>query len=129
MANMSSFLECLILNKVLRGTDFTIAERWASLHSDDPGDAGANELPAYDRKEIASFAPAEADPDGSSSESSADVIFTDVPSSTITHVGIWDAETGGNFLWGGPVTDEGGVDVGAAATVRLPGGSLLLTLN
>jgi len=75
-----------------------------SLHTADPGSTGANEStggsPAYARQ----AAPFDAAAAGSRALT-ADETF-DVPASTITHFGIWDAATVGNFIGSGDITDE-----------------------
>lgn len=89
----------------LRGTTFSVTTVYASLHTADPGDTGANEVtggtPAYARKSI-TFAAAAA----GAIDSSSQPVF-DVPAATtVTHVGFWDAVTAGNFLGGADVADE-----------------------
>ncbi|HWU23095.1 MAG TPA: hypothetical protein VN088_16275 [Nocardioides sp.] len=69
----------------------------ASLHTADPGATGASEVsggsPAYARKTVA-YTTASG---GTGCDLSAAVTF-DVPASTITHYGLWDASA--NFLGG-----------------------------
>jgi hypothetical protein len=88
-----------------RNVSFAVTQTYASLHSANPGDSGANELsggsPAYARKAV-NWNAASA---GSLDDSTAPVF--DVPAgSTVAFVGIWDAPTGGNFLGYSDVTDE-----------------------
>lgn len=78
---------------------------FVSLHSDDPGDNGANEIsggsPAYARKAITW--------DGASSGSinSSNIPELDVPgSTTVKNVGFWSLATGGVFYGFAIVTDE-----------------------
>lgn len=89
----------------LRNTSFAVTTVYASLHTASPGDTGANEVsggsPAYARKSV-TFSAASA---GAIDSSNAPVF--DVPASTtVTHVGFWDASTAGNFLGYSDVTDE-----------------------
>lgn len=89
----------------LRNTSFSVTTVYASLHTASPGDTGANEVsggsPAYARKSV-TFSAASA---GAIDSSNAPAF--DVPASTtVTHVGFWDASTGGNFLGYADVTDE-----------------------
>lgn len=81
------------------------ATTYVSLHTGSPGTTGANEVaggsPAYARKSI-SFSAASG---GSKSSSSQPVL--DVPAgTTVTHLGLWDAVSSGNFLGYADVTDE-----------------------
>jgi len=78
---------------------------FASLHTADPGDNGANEVsggsPAYIRKAITWNAAAA----GAMDDSNAPVF--DVPASTtVAYVGFWSAVTVGTFYGAADVTDE-----------------------
>jgi hypothetical protein len=78
---------------------------YASLHTADPGATGANEVaggsPAYARKAVTFNAAS-----GAARALNATVQF-DVPgSTTITHVGYWNAVSGGTFHGSDPVTNE-----------------------
>lgn len=69
---------------------------YASLHTGDPAGTGANEVtggtPAYARKPLTWTAGAV---DGTYV---SDPVTIDVPAATtITHVGLWDAATAGNY--------------------------------
>lgn len=78
-----------------RNTSGSITTTYGSLHTADPGDTGASEVtggsPAYARKAITWNAPASGAMDG-------DAVTFDLPATTITHAGLWDASTAGNFL-------------------------------
>lgn len=89
----------------LTGLDNTpaVGTRYVSLHSDDPGYTGANEIAAgahtYARKSLTGSA--------SASRASANtnlLQWLDMPAVTVAYVGIWDALVAGNFLWGGAMT-------------------------
>ena len=81
------------------GASFTaITTAYVSLHTADPGSAGATGLSAGDgtRKSVSH---------GTVSGGSMAISGTAGPwtnggsSETITHVGVWDASSGGNFLY------------------------------
>ncbi len=78
-----------------RNTSGAITTTYASLHTASPGDTGTSEVtggsPAYVRKAMTWNAPVAGAMDG-------DQVVFDVPASTVTHVGFWDALTAGNFL-------------------------------
>lgn len=101
----STYYKNAALN-VMRNVAFAaIAQSYASLHTASPGLTGTNEVtggsPAYARKAINFSAAAS----GSMASSNSPVL--DVPASTtVTHVGFWDAATAGNFLGYADVTDE-----------------------
>lgn len=78
---------------------------FVSLHDDDPGDTGANEVtggtPAYIRKAVTW----ESATCGMLDSSNAPVF--DVPAgTTVKYVGFWSAETVGAFYGAADVTDE-----------------------
>jgi hypothetical protein len=88
-----------VLDKVLRGVDFTSpSPLYLSLHDGDPGTNGSNELSAspYARQETAFDAAS-----GGQCVNSNQETFDIGESTTVSHVGLWDASTGGNFLWRG----------------------------
>lgn len=99
---------------------------WVSLHDDDPGDSGANEIsggsPAYARKAITWNA-------ASGGEITGDSLPTlDVPASTeVTHIGFWSAETNGTF-YGSDELDEPEV-FGAQGTLTLQSAMLALNID
>ena len=100
----STYLKNKLLD-TLRNTSFVVVTTYASLHSADPGDTGTSEIaggsPAYARKAV-TWNPAAA---GTMDSSNAPVF--DVPAgTTVTHVGLWDAVTAGNFLGSADPADE-----------------------
>jgi hypothetical protein len=101
---LSSYLRDKLLDHFLKGTAFTQPTNvYISLHTADPGLAGASEVAggSYARQLAnTKFAAA-----GSGSKvSNADIEFPLMPVATLTHAGIWDAVSGGNFLSGGALT-------------------------
>lgn len=77
---------------------------WISLHTADPGTTGTSEVsggsPAYARKEATWNAAS------SGRRTLASDLTFDVPAATIAFVGVWDAETNGNFRGKHDVTNE-----------------------
>lgn len=86
------------LNSALTKIVTTNAAKYISLHTASPGTTGANELtggsPAYAR-----VATTWGSVTGGSVTGSQ--VTLNVPASTITHWGIWDAVSGGNYYDGG----------------------------
>lgn len=82
----------------LRGTSFTISAAYARLHTGDPGAAGLSNTSAEATRKAVTYAAPSA---GSLS------ITGTVPSwptwtagsETLSHVSVWDAVSGGNFLY------------------------------
>lgn len=78
---------------------------YASLHNNDPGDNGANEIsggsPPYARKSLTWGSPS----NGQAAITNQPVF--DVPASTtVKYVGLWSASSGGTFYGSADVTDE-----------------------
>lgn len=107
----SNYLELEILDHVLGGADYTRpATVYVSLHTSDPGETGTNETSGtdYARKSVTNndtnWPAASA---GNKSNGTAITFATPGSggwSSPVTHFGIWDASTNGNFLFGGALS-------------------------
>lgn len=98
----SAYLNNAELN-TLKNTSFAVATLYASLHNGNPGITGANEVTggSYARQAVTLGTPA-----SSAVSNSAALNFTSMPTIAapgLTHVGLWDASTAGNFLWAGPL--------------------------
>jgi len=124
---LSAYLRDKLLDHYLKGTAFSQPTNlYASVHTGDPGTTGAAECAggSYARQPVnTSWAAAS----GGSKASNANVDFAGMPAATVTHAGVWDTVSGGNFLVGGAL----GVSkvVGAGDTLRLPSGQLIATLT
>jgi len=111
MAGHSTYLADSILNTVLRGVAFPTlpASVYVSLHTADPGLTGASEVASaggYARvgvtRATGSFGPPATSGSNRQSTNSAAITFP-APTGTwgtCSYVGVWDAITGGNFLFG-----------------------------
>jgi hypothetical protein len=104
MSDKSTFFRNAVLN-VLRATNITAPGTiYLSLHTASPGLTGTNEVTAggnaYARQAIAFNAPSTV---GAAQRvvSTAQEEFVNMPAATVTHVGLWDAVTTGNFLYKG----------------------------
>lgn len=95
MPMLSNFSENELLDALLGTGSYVTATPFLSLHTAEPGETGANEVAggSYARQSI-TFAVAAS---GAAANSSAES-FTGMPAVTITHAGLWDASTVGNFL-------------------------------
>lgn len=123
--SISDYAENKILDHTLGGTAFAQpAGVFVKLHVGDPGEAGANNPASETTRKAATFAAAS----GGSKASNADVQWTNVAATeTYSHVSLWDASTGGNCLWYGPLTAS--VTVTAGGTFTMASGSLIATLD
>ena len=121
---MSAYLKNELLDAVINAGSFAVTTVYVSLHTADPSTSGANEVTggSYARQ-TASFGAAS----GGAGSNDAQVEFTLMPSCTITHVGLWDAVTAGNWLWGGALAASKVVNSGD--TVRFATGDLDVDLN
>ena len=70
---------------------------FVSLHSKGPGTGGINEISGkgYARQSGEKFYA----PSPGIMKNGDNIIFDDLPSVEVTHVGIWDSIVGGNLLW------------------------------
>jgi hypothetical protein len=93
----SSYARDKINDKIYKNTNFTSpAALYISLHTEDPLiDGSGDEVTggSYARQSV-TFANSAS----GTSSSNIDVDFTDLPTASITHYGLWDAVSGGN-LW------------------------------
>jgi hypothetical protein len=121
---ISNYLEAKVLDAVFNNVSLAVATPYISLHTADPGETGASEVTggSYVRQ-AGSFAAAS----GGTITSDAAVNFTGMPAVTVTHVGVWDASTAGNFLWGGALAASQAVGVGN--TFSIASGDIDVTLD
>ncbi len=104
-----------VLDCLLRGVAITTPTRvYASLHTADPGHTGDNEVslvdwPGYARRDPAQGGAIATGFSAASAKATANalqMLFAEHNGAapvTITHVAIWDAATGGNCLFAGPL--------------------------
>jgi len=113
MAEMSNYLENALINATLRNTSYTSPTTvYVALHTADPqDDASGAEVSggSYARTSVTFGAPS----DGASSNS-ADVTFPTATASwgTVTHIGIWNAASGGQLLYHTPLDSSKTIDTG-----------------
>lgn len=109
-AGPTTFLCDAILNLLLCGTAWpvTATTLYVSLHTDDPGETGTNEVTAseYVRQPVARSVtawngPVDAPGGGRQCTSVGSVTWPNPTTNwgTITHIGMWDSQAGGNLLW------------------------------
>ena len=113
------------LNDALfNATAYSETSVWLSLHTADPGTTGASEVSGegYGRQQ----SPAAASSSGTYT-SGSDLRFDGMPAGTVTHAGLWDAETGGNFLAGTALTAS--VTVNSGDSFRILAGNLTSTFS
>lgn len=129
----STYAANAILDLFLRGVAVTPpTAAYISLHTGDPGASGANEVstadwPSYERQDAAQGAAIETGFTAASAKATSNAKQLLYPANdgaaqvVVTHFGIWDAATGGNFIHGDALdavktyfpSDEGVIHVGA----------------
>jgi hypothetical protein len=97
---ISTYLANLVLDAIFNAGSVSGKTPYLSLHTADPGYTGASELTG------GSYARVNGGPKFKAAASRAldndvEIQFTGLPACTVTHFGVWDAATNGNFLWGG----------------------------
>lgn len=130
MSGMSDFTEAAVLNAICNNSSFAVAQVYVSLHTADPGDAsGANELTdsGYARK-ASSFGAAVSP--GGTCANDAEVLgnaIADAGPFSVSHFGIWDAVSGGNYLGSAALATTKVFSQGDVP--RFPVGALVLTAS
>jgi hypothetical protein len=101
------------------------AGAFVSLHTADPGETGTSEVTGggYARQGDTPFVAAS----GGASSNTNDIVYTNMPNATVTHVGIWDQVSGGTFLFGGSFTQSQPIGAGESFTIKA--GDLDVTLD
>jgi hypothetical protein len=112
----STYLGNALINDILRGVDFANPTTiYISLHTGDPGLNGANEVgtgawPSYARKDAAGGGAIATGWAAAASKATANALDVDFGANdgagtvTVTHFGVWDHPTAGNFLFGDALT-------------------------
>ena len=130
MAGLSDFAEVKLLNCLFNQTNWTAPSAiFLSLHTADPGDTGASELPstgAYARVDVsASFPTASGSSGVLSNDAQINFPTATADWTTVTHWGLYDASSAGNFLCGGALTASRTITNGTQAQVAV--GDLVVT--
>jgi hypothetical protein len=130
MSAASDYLEDKVYRNVLKGEAFTPPTAiYVSLHTATPGETGTSEIslgafPAYVRLDAAKGG-AVGDgwqaPTNGSGKNLLQLIYPvhdGASPITVTHFGLWDAPTGGNFLGGAALQSNRTLEVGDVFVVN-----------
>jgi hypothetical protein len=129
MAALSDYAEKLLLDWMMTSGSATRPTAWyVALYTAAPSDSGGGtevSTGGYARQSVAFDA---ATSPGGTTSNSADVSFTAVGGDygTVTHMGIFDASTGGNLLWHGVLSASKTVEDGD--TITFSAGNIDLTM-
>ena len=103
MSGLSNYLENKLLDHTLRNTSYTPATTvYLALYVGSPTDTGSGGTEVAVTRQAATFGAAAS---GAVSNSSS-ISFTSMPVVTVTHIGIFDADTGGNLLIHGALSSS-----------------------
>ena len=129
MAALSDYAEKLLLDWMMTSGSATRPTAWyVALYTAAPSDSGGGtevSTGGYARQSVVFDA---ATSPGGTTSNSADVSFTAVGGDygTVTHMGIFDASTGGNLLWHGVLSASKTVEDGD--TITFSAGNIDLTM-
>lgn len=143
--SLSNYLENELIDHLFRARSFTApAAIWISLHTADPGETGANEMPSTNGYARVQYNPSGTNWKGTGGETTAvdsagtggqtknavAINFAQVNTgdwSQATHFGLWSLQTGGNFFIGGALGTPITFVVGDVPTIPIDG--LVVTLD
>lgn len=129
----SNYLENKVLDHVLGGSDYTrSATVYVSLHTGDPGETGASEVASsnnYSRLSVTNNGTNWPSASGGSKSNGATFTMPTPSGSwgTVTHFGIWDAASSGNFLFGGALGSSKAINSGD--TVQFASSAITITAD
>jgi hypothetical protein len=122
----TDYLELKVLDHCLKNTPFAQPPNlYMALHTANPGETGtSNEVTggSYARQVVAFNAAS-----GGQSVSNGAVNFASMPAVTVTHFSIFDAVSGGNPLFNGPLSAS--QTVSAGATLAFAAGQVIITCD
>lgn len=127
---LSTYFGNSILNMVFNNTAFTeLATVYISYHSADPGLNGANEVTGNGYARVAVNAGGWDAVASKATQNTNSITFPTASGNqgNVTHVGVWDAASGGNFLWGAALTAT--VTVNSGNTPQFASGALDIALT
>lgn len=127
--SFSNYLETEILDHVFGGAAYTApATLYLALHTANPDEDGSGAEvstsgTAYARQTVAFTTT------GNTTSNSSAVEYSTATANfgTVTHVGVWDASTGGNLLAYAALTSSKTIETGDV--FRVPAGDLDITLD
>ena len=101
MSGLSNYLENKLLDHALRNTSYTpVATVYLAWYVGRPTDAGSGGAEVAVTRQAATFGAAS----GGSVSNSSSISFTSMPAVTVTHLGVFDASSGGNQLFHGALS-------------------------
>ena len=131
MTGMSDYLEDAFNNALFNATAFSVTTVYVSLHTADPGDTStpSGEISDSGYVRIAGSFGVPVNGAGTCANDT-EVLFAalaDVATLSLTHFGLWDAATVGNYLGSGALATS--KDFSQGDVPRFPIGSLVSTMS
>ncbi len=127
MAAISNYLENELLDHVLKNAAYTSPTTvYLALYTSNPTDADSGTEcsgGSYARQSITFGSVAS----GGTISNTADITYTSMPATTVTHVGIHDHVSAGNLLFHGALSSSKSVDAGD--TFKISTGDLDISLD
>ncbi len=115
MSNISDYAEKLLLDWLLTGETVTRPTSWfVALFTSSTDDAGSGTELSGNGYTRLPLIVSPADAPGGTTGNANELLFTAAGGSwdTLTHIGIYDAEIGGNLLWQGALNEPTPIPVG-----------------
>ena len=126
MAGFSNYLETELLDHVFGVGSYAMPTAYLSFHTADPGETGTSEASGMTRQSL-NAKMAAASGGAITSNALVEVTSSHGSSQTISHLGIWDAVSGGNFLASFTLAEAKAI--GNGDTLRVAAGDLDFTLD
>jgi len=124
--SISNYAELKMLASVFNSAAYVVGTPYVSLHSSDPLEVGGGEITSaggsYSRQ-LGVFA----SPGSGETHNQSALVWTNMPALTVSHIGVWDSLSGGNFLWGGSLNAPKTTNAGD--TFQVNASSLSATLD
>lgn len=125
---MSDYLEKKLLDHVYGGSAFTQPSSWyVALFTSDPADDASGTEVSGGGYQRTAYGPTVTSGTSPQAENASDITFPQATADwgTVTHVAIFDAQTGGNMLDYGPLTQS--VDVQKDGVFKILAGDLTVS--
>lgn len=117
----SDYLEVKILDHVLRGVTYTPpTDIYVALFSASPDDDddGTEVVGGGYARQVATFNAASTVGGLSSATNDGDITFTNMPTVTVTHIGLYDASSAGELLYWGTLAESKALTSGDQFTIQ-----------
>ena len=129
--SFSDYLENSLMDHLFRKAIFTApANLYVALFTSDPGETGASgEVTGTNYARVSTTGSDWSTSSGGQIDNDSLIEFNIATGSwgTVSHFGLWDSGSTGNFIGGGSVTSA--TSIGDGDTPRFPAGSLTVTLS